>query len=128
MYLKARSGLLPDFQPYESFQAALSRMIGREVHPIVPWVLSFLNGSTILGFAFDQLFPHLPGRSSLAKGLAFGIAGWIAMGLVFFPLIGLGPFAASLGLGIAPALFSLAMILTYSLVLGAVYGALFARN
>ena len=127
MYLKARTGLLPGFQPYESLQAALSRMTGGQVHPVVPWALSFLNGATILSFAFGHLYPRLPGRSGPAKGLAFGVAGWLAMGLVFFPLIGLGPFAASLGLGITPALFSLAMILAYSLVLGAVYGALEER-
>ena len=127
MYLKSRYGLLPAFQPYESLQAALSRMIGSQVHPILPWVLSFLNGSTILSFAFDQLSPRLPGRSGLAKGLAFGVAGWLAMGLVFFPLIDMGLFATGLGLGMQPALFSLAMILAYSLVLGAVYGALNAR-
>lgn len=124
MYLKSRIGLLPSFQPYETLQAALSHMIGGQVNPVVPWALSFLNGATILGFAFGHLYSRLPGQSGLAKGLAFGVAGWVAMGLAFFPLIGLGPFAAVLGLGVAPALFSLAMILTYSLVLGAVYGAL----
>jgi len=46
------------------------------------------------------------------------------MGLIFFPVIGLGPFAFGAGLGIAPALLSLAMLLTYSLVLGTVYAAL----
>ena len=127
MYLKARTGLLPAFQPYENLQAALSRMIGGEVSPIVPWALSFLNGATLLSFAFGHLYPRLPGRRGVAKGLAFGVAGWLAMGLAFFPLIGLGPFAAGLGLGVTPALFSLAMILAYSLVLGAVYGALEER-
>ncbi|WP_365857435.1 DUF6789 family protein [Bradyrhizobium sp.] len=127
MYLKSRIGLLPAFQPYASFQAALSHMIGGQVHPIVPWALSFLNGATILGFAFGRLYELLPGRSGMVKGLMFGVAGWLAIGLLFFPLIGLGPFAARLGLGVEPALFSLAMILTYSLVLGAVYGALHAR-
>jgi hypothetical protein len=43
------------------------------------------------------------------------------MGLIFFPLIGLGPFAFQAGLGIAPALLSLAMLLTYSVVLATVY-------
>jgi hypothetical protein len=119
--------LLPAFQPYESFQAALSHMIGGQVHPFVPWALSFLNGATILGFGFGRLYLHLPGRSGAAKGLAFGIAGWLAMGLVFFPLIGLGPFATGLGLGVEPALFSLAMIQAYSLVLGSVYSALNSR-
>ena len=127
MYLKSQTGLLPAFQPYESFQAVLSHLIGARVHPVVPWTLSFLNGATILGFAFGRLYELLPGRSGLIKGLMFGVAGWLAMGLIFFPLIGLGPFAAGLGLGGGPALFSLAMILTYSLVLGTVYGALNPR-
>jgi hypothetical protein len=43
------------------------------------------------------------------------------MGLIFFPLIGLGPFATGSGLGVGPALLSLAMLLTYSVVLGTVY-------
>ena len=59
--------------------------------------------------------------------MLFRSAGWLAMGVVFFPLIGLGPFAIGLGLGVAPALFSLAMILAYSLVLGTVYAALEKR-
>ncbi len=37
---------------------------------------------------------------------------------------GLGMFAIRIGLGIAPALFSLAMLLTYSMVMGIVYAAL----
>jgi len=127
MYLKSRIGLLPSFQPYESLQAALSHAVGGEVPAVVPWALSFFNGSTILSFAFDRFYAQLPGQGGVAKGLAFGIAGWLAMGLAFFPLIGLGPFAKGLGLGIEPALFSLAMILAYSLVLGAVYGALNGR-
>ena len=100
MYLKSRIGLLPSFQPYESLQAVLSQAVGGEVSPVLPWALSFLNGSTLLSFAFDRLYARLPGRSGAAKGLAFGVAGWLAMGLVFFPLIRLGPFATGLGLGI----------------------------
>ena len=46
------------------------------------------------------------------------------MGLIFFPVIGLGLFAFGAGLGIAPALLSLAMLLAYSVVLGTVYAAL----
>ena len=46
------------------------------------------------------------------------------MGLVFFPLLDLGVFGMQVGLGILPALFSLAMLLTYSIVLGIVYDAL----
>jgi hypothetical protein len=56
--------------------------------------------------------------------LSFGLIGWLLMGLVFYPVIGLGPFAVGVGLGVAPAVWSLGMILTYSVVLGAVYTAL----
>jgi hypothetical protein len=126
MYSKAHSGLLPAFQPYQSFQAALSRLVGSDVPPFVPWALSFLNGMTILGFLFARSFQILPGHSGWTKGLTFGVIGWLFMGLIFFPLIGLGPFALGTGLGAGPALLSLAMLLTYSVVLGTVYAALSA--
>jgi hypothetical protein len=124
MYFKARSGLLPSFQPYHSFQLALSYWAGANVPAIVPWALSFLNGMAILGFLFGRLNRRLPGRNGLTKGLSFGVIGWVLMGLIFFPLIGLGPFAVGVGSGPGPALLSLAMVLTYSVVLGTVYVAL----
>jgi hypothetical protein len=124
MYFKSRIGLLPSFQPYKSFQVALSHWIGTDVPVIVPWALSFLNGMTILGFLFGRINRLLPGRNGVTKGLTFGLMGWVLMGLIFFPMIGLGPFAIRVGLGIEPALLSLAMLLTYSVVLGIVYVAL----
>jgi hypothetical protein len=124
MYLKSRAGLLPAFQPYESFQIALGHLIGAEVPLIVPWALSFVSGATLVGFLFGRIYRWLPGRSGVGKGLAFGVMGWAAMGLLFFPWLGLGYFAGGIGLGIAPALLSLAMLLAYSLVMGIVYAAL----
>ncbi len=124
MYLKSRAGVLPSFQPYRTFQLALSRWAGADVPAIVPWALSFVNGMAILGFLFGRIHRLLPGRRGATKGLIFGLIGWMLMGLIFFPAIGLGPFALAAGLGIAPALMSLAMLLTYSVVLGAVYDAL----
>ena len=70
---------------------------------------------------FGRINGLLPGRNGISKGLIFGLIGWVLMGLIFFPLIGLGPFAFQAGLGIAPALLSLAMLLTYSVVLATVY-------
>lgn len=124
MHFKSRIGLLPSFQPYQSFQIALSHWLGSDVPAAVPWLLSFANGMTVLGFLFARINRVLPGRNGAAKGLTFGLIGWVMMGLIFFPLIGLGPFAVGAGLGIAPALLSLAMLLTYSVVLGMVYAAL----
>ena len=128
MHLKSWTGLLPSFQPYQSFQLALSHWVGANVPAIVPWGLSFLNGMAILGFLFARINRLLPGRNGATKGLTFGLFGWMFMGLIFFPLIGLGPFATGIGLGIGPALLSLAMVLTYSVVLGTVYVALDAQS
>jgi hypothetical protein len=124
MYLKSATGLLPQFQPYHSFQVALSEWFGTNVPHIVPWVLSFLNGMTILSLLFGRIYQLLPGRNGLTKGTTFGLIGWVFMGLVFFPLIGLGPFAIKVGLGAAPAFLSLGMSLTYSVVMATVYVAL----
>jgi hypothetical protein len=124
MYVKLRLRILPSFQPYAAFQSTLSHWTGTDVPAIVPWLLSFLNGMTILGFLFARLERLLPGRTGASKGLAFGLIGWLFMGLVFFPVIGLGPFAIGADLGVGPAMLSLAMVLTYSIVLGVVYAAL----
>jgi hypothetical protein len=83
-----------------------------------------VNGMTILGFLFAWFNRLLPGRNGALKGLTFGLLGWVFMNLIFFPLIGLGPFAMRVELGIKPALLSLFMVLTYSVVLGIVYMAL----
>ena len=128
MFLKSRMGLLPSFQPYEDLQNSLSQLVGSPVSPLIPWALSFLNGSILLGFLFGRIYPSLPGRSGVGKGFAFGLLGWIIMGVLFFPLLGRGFFASQAGLGIQPALFSLLMILTYSVILGIVYSALDAKG
>jgi hypothetical protein len=98
MYSKSRTGLLPSFQPYHSFQTALSHWVGADVPAIVPWALSFLNGMAIWGFLFGRINGWLPGHNGVTKGLTFGVIGWVLMGLIFFPLIGLGPFAFGAGL------------------------------
>ncbi len=124
MYFKAVSGVLPTFEPYQSLQLALGHWTGTDVNPLVPWALSFLNGSTLVGFVFGRSYSRLPGHSGAAKGMIFGLAMWLVMGSVFFPLIGLGMFATGIGLGVWPACFALAMLLAYSVVMGVVFGAL----
>jgi hypothetical protein len=123
MLLKSQTGLLPAFQPYESLQRALGLLVGAEGHPIVPWILSYVSGATVVGFLFHQSYRQLPGKFGALKGLAFGLFAWLLMGLLFFPIVGLGFFATQIGQGIAPALFSLAMLLTYGVVMGAAYAA-----
>jgi hypothetical protein len=128
MYIKSRAGLLSSFHPYQNLQATLSHLIGTEVNPVVPWLLSFVNGSVIMGFVFGQLYRQLPGKTGAIKGMTARVLGWTIMGLLFFPMIGLGFFGFQAGLGMSPALFSLAMLLTYSVVMGVVYEALSSRS
>jgi hypothetical protein len=124
MFLKSRMGWLPAFHPYEDLQQALSELVGSSVPPAIPWALSFLNGAVVLGMLFGRTYRLLPGRSGAAKGFVFGVLGWIAMGVLFFPMLGRGLFATRTGLGVLPAFFSLAMLLTYSMIMGIAYSAL----
>ena len=124
MLLKSRMGWLPSFQPYHDLQQTLSQLTGSAVNPLVPWALSFLNGAVLLGFLFGRVYRRLPGESGAAKGLVFGVLGWMAMGLVVFPMLGHGLFATAAGFGFQPAAFSLLMVLSYSVIMGVIYSAL----
>ena len=124
MFLKSQMGWLPSFQPYQDLQQALSQLTGGSVNPLIPWALSFLNSSVVLGFLFGRVYRLLPGESGAAKGVVFGVLGWVAMGLVFFPMLGRGLFATGAGLGFQPAVFSLLMLLAYSVIMGVIYSAL----
>jgi hypothetical protein len=128
MLAKAKLGILESFQPYQSLQMALIYWTGDYVHPAVPWLISYLNGSTLASFAFANLYGRLPGNSGPMKGFISGVLGWLVMDLIFFPLLGLGPFAKHIGLGLWPALFALLMMLTYSIVMGIVYGMIEAEG
>jgi hypothetical protein len=124
MLTKAKLGILDAFQPYQSLQIALSYWTGDYVHPLLPWLISYVNGSTLAGFAVANFYRRIRVASGLVKGIIAGVLGWLIMDVVFFQLIGLGVFASHLGLGPWPALFSLCMILAYSVVMASVYGLL----
>jgi uncharacterized membrane protein YagU involved in acid resistance len=124
MALKSWAHWLPGFAPYRDLQAMLAAMVGTSVPAAVPWLLSYFNGSVVLGFLYRAIHRRLPGRDGAVKGAVFGLLGWIVMGLVAFPLLGRGLFATQAGLGLKPAFFTLLMMLTYSIVLGVAYAAL----
>ena len=121
MALKSWARILPGFEPYSDLQALLTSMVGSSVHPVIPWALSYFNGSVVLGFLFGQFYSRLPGHTPLIKGTVFGVGIWVVMGVTFFPVIGKGPFAMEAGLGLKPTIFSLLMVLTYSVTLSTVY-------
>lgn len=128
MALKSWAQILPGFRPYDDLQALLASVVGSSVDPVIPWALSYFNGSVVLGFLFGRSWQILPGRTGVMKGLVFGLAVWLAMGLIFFPAIGKGWFAAQTGLGIAPTFFTLVMVLTYSVTLGVAYSVFTSKK
>ena len=128
MFLKSWAGWLPSFQPYEDLQHLLAGFTGYSVHPWIPWTLSFLNGAVVFGFLFGRFYRFLPGRNGAVKGLIFGALGWIMMGLLFFPALGLGLFAVGQGLGAQPAMFSFLMLVTYGIAMGVAYATLGAKD
>src|ERR1700674_3364821 len=71
MALKYWAAWLPNFQPYDDLQRILATLVGGSVHPALPWVLSFCNGSVVLGFIFGHAYRRLPGRSGAMKGVFF---------------------------------------------------------
>jgi len=126
MTIKHRAGILPDFEPYEDLQRLLSSMTARPLEFPFSWLLTYINGALILGFVFGKLFIHLPGRTAIAKGGAFGFAAWLVMGLGLLPLAGRGVFARELGLGGLPAALMFAMLMIYAIVMSLLYAWLTA--
>jgi hypothetical protein len=121
MWAKSRSGILPEFHPYEDLQHMMASMIGASVPPSVSWIIGLFNGAVILSFVFSRSYRVLPGKGTLSKGGVFGVLAWAVVGSVFFPLIGEGLFAWDVGRGLLPALLSLVMLLAYSITLSAIY-------
>lgn len=121
MAIKHRAGILPEFEPYEDLQRLLSSVTAWPLESPLSWLLPYINGALILGFAFGRLFAHLPGNTPILKGAAFGFAAWLAMGFGLLPLAGRGVFASGLGLGGLPAALMFAMLMIYAIVMSLLY-------
>jgi hypothetical protein len=75
IYVKRHAGWLPSFQPYEALQKTLSHLIESNVPPMIPWLISYLNGMTVVGLLFGSSYQLLPGKYGVTKGLSVGIRG-----------------------------------------------------
>ena len=109
-------------------QRLLSSLTDWSFDAPLSWLLPYVNGALILGFAFGKLSVYLPGRTAILKGAAFGFAAWLAMGFGFFPLAGRGVFAYKLGLGGLPAALMFAMLVIYAIVMSLLYAGLTRSN
>lgn len=83
------------------------------------WLGHFVIGALIWGTLFAIIYRGLPSGVGLIKGLAFGVLAWLAMMLVFLPLVGAGFFGLAIGWPVAVA--ALVLHLIYGSVLGISY-------
>lgn len=115
-------GILPDFQPYNDIQLLLFNSIGASVPSVLQKLLPFVSGALIWSSIFAWAYPHIPGRTPVAKGFSVGLFAWLLTGFALFPAIGKGLFATNAGVGFGPALLMLTMLFAYCLTLSLVYG------
>jgi len=115
MVAKGMMGLMPALDVV----AMLSMMMGTPV--IMGWLAHFMIGTLAWGGGFAVLYDAIPGGSALVKGVAFGIAAWLAMMIMVMPMAGAGFFGMSFGM-MAP-IMTLMLHIIFGAVLGGVYGS-----
>lgn len=119
MIIKSMMGLMPGLDVIHMLSHMAHAMIGTAASPAIGWVIHFLIGTVAWGVLFAVLYPILPGRSSVAKGLVFSVLAWLLMMLIPLPMAGAGLFGLHMGL-MAPV-----MTLVLHLIWGAVLGGTF---
>jgi hypothetical protein len=124
MEIKHRLGVLPSFEPQVYFQEILSPLLSQSGSSPIWQYLPDINGGLLLGFLFGRLFIYLPGSHFTSKGVIFGLGAWLLLGVVVFPLSGLGVFAYGAGLSYLPAFLMLMMLMAYSVTMSFVYSRL----
>ncbi|GAB4170544.1 MAG: hypothetical protein Kow0020_04870 [Wenzhouxiangellaceae bacterium] len=116
MYLKGMMGLMPELNVI----AMLAGKMGSSM--AMGWVAHFVIGAFVYGLAFANLGGKLPGNTSVARGIALGVIGWLIMMLVLMPMMGAGLFAMQMGMMAAVATLVLHVI--FGAVLGLAYDKL----
>ncbi|OIP85640.1 MAG: hypothetical protein AUK37_04075 [Rhodobacterales bacterium CG2_30_65_12] len=121
MVAKSMMGVMPELDVI----VMLSAMMGAPA--IVGWLAHFMIGTLAWGGGFALLYDVIPGSGATAKGVAFGIAAWLAMMIMVMPMAGAGFFGMALGL-MAP-MMTLVLHIIFGAVLGVTFHALTAgRN
>lgn len=87
------------------------------------WVDHFIVGTLLWGPIFAAFVSmSSETRPRWQKGLIFGAIAWVAMMVIFMPVVGMGLFGQKLGLVGSVGMFGLHMV--YGLVLGVVFDLL----
>ena len=109
MIMKGKMGLMTDVNVIAMLA---SKMGGNSV---MAWVAHFMIGMIGYGIAYVVIFSKLPFSSVLLRGVALGMAGWIAMMIAIMPMMNAGLFGLNLASGI--------MVPVATLMLHVIFGA-----
>ena len=81
MTIKARMGLAPGLDVI----SLLAELVAAPGQPLYGWLAHFAVGMVVWGGLFALASDLVPGPY-VAKGISFGVAGWLLMMFLFFPL------------------------------------------
>lgn len=109
MIMKGKMGLMTDVNVIAMLA---SKMGGNSV---MAWVAHFMIGMIGYGIAYVVIFSKLPFSSVLLRGVALGMAGWIAMMIAIMPMMNAGLFGLNLASGM--------MVPVATLMLHVIFGA-----
>jgi hypothetical protein len=84
------------------------------------WADHFIVGALLWGPIFAGFDASTPKAPLWLKGLIFSVGAWVAMMVIFMPVVGMGLFGASLGI-MGPVVM-LILHLIYGAVMGLSYG------
>lgn len=125
MIAKALAGMLPAFNAITDNAHLVAMVTPLPAAPPLGWILHFLIGTVLWGAIYAWMRPNLPESGTLA-GVSFGVLAWLAMMIVFMPIVGHGFFALSIGLPATVA--TLVLHLIYGAVLGYTYDRIAQRS
>lgn len=116
MMMKSMMGLMPHLDIIKMLSSMMNGPL------VMGWVAHFVLGSIIFGIAFALLQGVLPGKTSLMKGIIFGVVAWLGMMIAVMPMAGAGLFGMNMGM--AAPVMTLMLHVIYGAVLGFTYGKL----
>lgn len=118
MIAKAMAGMMPAFNAIRDNAHLVSMITSLPAAPPIGWITHFVIGTILWGAAYAWLRPKFS-ASGVVAGMTFGIIAWLAMMIVFMPIVGHGLFA--LGIGFPATVATLVLHLIYGAALGLSY-------
>ena len=125
MIAKATTGMLPGFNAIADNAHLVAMFTPLPAIAPVGWIMHFIIGTILWGAAYAWLRPNFP-ASGVVAGMVFGVIAWLAMMIIFMPIVGHGFFALSIGFPVIVA--TLILHLIYGVALGFSYDRFAIRS